>query len=67
LGSVLQPYESAVAGVLTLTIASEIASKKYQSLGPGSLKSLLVDAIYHITKNDFLSLAKLNQNSVINE
>lgn len=53
-------FQSSVASVLTFTIASEIASKTSQSLGPGSLKSLLLDAIYHITKNDFLSLANLS-------
>jgi thiamine-phosphate diphosphorylase / hydroxyethylthiazole kinase len=55
-GDMLVP---AVAGVLVLTIAAEVAIKRFNIHGPGSFLSGLIDSISDLTPEDVRKYARL--------
>ena len=47
--AVADPFVAAVAGVMTMGIAGEIAAEQGSAFGPGTFHSLLMDAIYNVS------------------
>ncbi|KAF9462272.1 thiamine biosynthetic bifunctional enzyme [Collybia nuda] len=53
-------FIGAIAGVLVLTVAAEIAAKREDVKGPGTFLPALIDELWVLTPSDVLSMARID-------
>lgn len=52
-------FLAAIAGVLAMTIASEIAAAREDCRGPNTFRAALIDELYHLKREDIEQMIRL--------